>query len=55
VKQTMIAALAALMLAGALTAVSGATSVGQPNTVVFVGEGSAPMPTTLPPARSESK
>jgi uncharacterized protein (DUF2062 family) len=54
VKQTIIAALAALMLAGALTAVSGGTSVGQPNTAVVIGEGSAPMPTTLPPAMNES-
>jgi hypothetical protein len=54
VKHTITAALAALMLAGALTAVSGATSVGQPNTVVVIGEGSAPMPTALPPATNES-
>lgn len=47
-KQTMIAALAALMLAGALSAVSGATSVASPNAVVVIGEGSAPFPTTLP-------
>ena len=53
-KQTIIAALAALMLAGALSAVSGATSVGQPNTAVVIGEGSAPMPTTLPPAMNAS-
>jgi hypothetical protein len=50
VKETMIAALAALMLAGALSAVSGATSVSPlNNAVVVIGEGSAPMPTTLPP------
>jgi hypothetical protein len=48
VKQTMIAALAALMLAGALSAVSGATSVGPFNHVVVIGEGAAPLPTTLP-------
>jgi hypothetical protein len=48
VKQTMIAALAALMLAGALSAVSGATSVGSSNVVVVVGDGSAPIPMTLP-------
>lgn len=47
-KQAMIAALAALMLAGALSAVSGATSVSSLNTVVVMGEGSSPMPTTLP-------
>jgi len=55
VKQTMIAALAALMLAGAFSAVSGATSVDSPNTVVVIGEGSAPMPTTFPPAMDDSK
>jgi hypothetical protein len=48
VKQTMIAALAALMLAGALSAVSDATSVDSLKTVVMIGEGTAPMP-TLPP------
>ena len=49
VKQTMIAALAALMLAGAFGAVSGATSISPcNNAVVVIGEGSAPMPTTLP-------
>ena len=47
-KKTMIAALAALMLAGALSAVSGATSVGSLNTVVVIAEGSAPMPLALP-------
>lgn len=49
VKKTMIAALAALMLAGALSAVSGATSTGPLNAVVVIGEGSAPMPAALPP------
>jgi hypothetical protein len=48
VKQTMIAALAALMLAGALSAVSDTTSVHSLKTVVLIGEGTAPMP-TLPP------
>lgn len=48
-KQATIVALAALMLAGALSAVSGATSVSSLNTVVVIGEGSAPMPATLPP------
>ena len=52
-KQTMIAALAALMIAGALSAVSGATAVG-PAVPVVVGEGSAPMPTALPPFMDES-
>lgn len=47
-KQTMIAALAALMLAGALSAVSDATPVHSLSTAVVIGEGTAPMP-TLPP------
>ena len=50
-KKTMIAALAALMVAGALSAVSGATSVGSVNTVIIIGEGSAPIPAALPPAK----
>jgi len=53
-KKTTIAALAALMLAGALSAVSGATSVSSANTIILIGEGSAPMPLTLPPADSNS-
>ena len=52
-KQTVIAALAALMLAGAFSAISGATSVPSPNAVVVIGEGCAPMPTTLPPAMND--
>ena len=47
-RKTMIAALAALMLAGGLSAISGATSVGSANPVIMVGEGSAPLPTALP-------
>ena len=53
-KKTMIAALAALMLAGALSAVSGASSVSSANTVIVIGEGSAPMPLTLPRADTYS-
>lgn len=52
-KKTMIAALAALMLAGALSAVSGATSVGSANTVV-IGDGAAPIPPALPSADANS-
>jgi hypothetical protein len=48
VKNTLIAALAALMFAGALSAVSGATPVASTNTIIMIGEGSAPMPTALP-------
>ena len=53
-KKTMIAALAALMLAGALSAVSGATSISSANTVIVIGEGSAPLPLTPPPADTNS-
>jgi hypothetical protein len=48
VKRTMIAAFASLMLAGALSAVSGATSVHSVGSLLVVGTGSAPVPTTLP-------
>jgi hypothetical protein len=47
-KKTMIATLAALMLAGALSAVGGATSVSATTAVSIIGEGSAPIPTALP-------
>ena len=53
-KQTMIASLAALMLAGALSAVSGATSVSATTTVIVIGEGSAPLPTAQPFAAPNS-
>ena len=46
-KKTAIAALAALMLAGALSAVSGATSVNSLHPVALVGDGSAPFPMLL--------
>ncbi len=49
-KQTLIATLAALMLAGALSAVSGATSIGATSPVIVIGEGSSPMPMALPAA-----
>ena len=49
-KKTLIATLAALTLAGALTAVSDATSVGSSAPIVLVGDGSAPIPLALPPA-----
>lgn len=47
-KKTMIAALAALMLAGALSAVGGVSTASSANTLIVVGEGSAPMPLSLP-------
>lgn len=53
-KKTMIAALAVLMLAGALSAVSGASSVSSANTFIVVGDGSAPMPLSLPPGNINS-
>jgi hypothetical protein len=49
-KKTMIATLAALMLAGALSAVGGSTSVSANTAVSIIGEGSAPIPTALPSA-----
>ena len=49
-KKTMIATLAALMLAGALSAVSGATSVSATTPLIVIGDGSSPMPMALPSA-----
>ena len=46
-KKMMTAALAALMLAGALSAVSGAASWSTPHSVAVVGEGSSPFPVML--------
>ena len=43
-KKTMIAALASLMLAGAISAVSGATPRTASGTIVIVGDGSSPIP-----------
>jgi len=53
-KKTMIASLAALMLAGALSAVSGATSVSSATLPIVIGEGSAPIPLAPPAADSSS-
>jgi hypothetical protein len=53
-KKTLIATLAALMLAGALTAVSGATSVDSPASAILIGDGSAPIPLALAPADTNS-
>jgi len=53
-KKTMIATLAALMLAGALSAVGGATSVSATTAVNILGEGSAPIPSALPSAAPNS-
>lgn len=49
-KKLLIAPLAALMLAGALSAISGATSVGSSGAVTVVGEGALPIPVVLPSA-----
>ena len=48
-KKTIIAALASLMLAGAISAVSGAATTTATGTVVIVGEGASPLPLSLPP------
>jgi hypothetical protein len=50
-KKTIIAALASLMLAGAISAVGGATTSTTTGTVVIVGDGASPIP-SLPPADS---
>jgi hypothetical protein len=52
-KKTIIAALASLMLAGAISAVSGATSSNANGTVVIVGDGASPIP-LAPPLESPS-
>jgi len=49
-KKTLIATLAALMLAGALSAVSGATFVSSSAPAILIGDGSAPIPLALSPA-----
>jgi hypothetical protein len=47
-KKTIIAALASLMLAGAISAVSGATTSTANGTVVIVGDGASPIPALRP-------
>ena len=46
-KKLMFAALAALMIAGSLSAVSGATSMSSFGPVAVVGEGPSPLPVVL--------
>jgi hypothetical protein len=46
-KKLMFAALAALMIAGSLSAVSGATSISSFGPVAVIGEGPSPMPVVL--------
>ena len=53
-KKLTIAALATLMLAGALSAVGDATSVTSWHSVAVVGEGSSPFPIMLSPGASVS-
>jgi hypothetical protein len=43
-KKTIIAALASLMLAGAISAVSGETPSTANGTVMIVGDGASPLP-----------
>jgi hypothetical protein len=52
IKRTIIAALASLMLAGAICAVSGATINRETGMVVLAGDGTAPMP--VPPTDGPS-
>jgi hypothetical protein len=51
-KKLLTAVLAALMLAGALCAISGATPIGQYNSVAIVGEGTSPFPMVISPNSS---
>ncbi|MGC2111602.1 MAG: hypothetical protein WA655_18950 [Candidatus Korobacteraceae bacterium] len=53
-KKLSIAALAALMLAGALSAVGDAASISSLPTAVVVGEGSSPFPVMLSPDNTVS-
>lgn len=46
-KKCMLATLAALMLAGALSSISGATPLRSVGPVAVVGEGSSPVPIVL--------
>jgi len=55
-KNTIIAALASLMLAGAISAVSGATLNTATGTAVIVGDGTSPIPfTPSPDAMSDGR
>jgi hypothetical protein len=46
-KKCMLATLAALMLAGALSSISGATALRSVAAVAVVGEGSSPVPMVI--------
>ena len=47
-KRTIIAALASLMLAGAVSAVTDNTSQTEPGVIVLMGDGTSPLP--VPPS-----
>jgi hypothetical protein len=51
-KKIITAVLAALMLAGALCAISGAAPIGQYHSVAIVGEGTSPFPMLMSPNSS---
>ena len=53
-KKAFIGALASLMLAGAISAVSGPTTNSTTGLIAIVGEGSAPIPMTDAPAVTSS-
>jgi hypothetical protein len=54
-KKLMTAVLAALMLAGALCAISGAAPIGQYHSVAIIGEGTSPFPLLLSAGSSPSE
>lgn len=54
-KKLMTAVIAALMLAGALCAISGAAPTGSFHPVAIVGEGSSPFPVLLSSNGSDSE
>lgn len=54
-KTLITAVLAALMLAGSLCAISGATPIGQGQAVAIVGEGTSPFPVLLSTTGSTSE
>ena len=53
-KKTIIALLSSLMLAGAICAVSGASSTRENGMVVIVGDGTSPLPMPPPPANEKT-
>ena len=53
-KKTLIAALASLMLVGAISAVSGAPLTSTTGMPAIIGEGSAPIPLGAPTSETNS-